>query len=196
MKFLFFFFFCLTSFQAFSQENAIRFNVGSLASGLSYTKENLDFKSGSEKQDTESYHITAGYLRHVGHNVQLVGNLSYEYSNTESGDTESEVNETVLELGALYNFNKEIKSSFYAGVLYYSSKRFQGDYDSTADTEVDGSVNGIELTIGKRFSLIENLSYVVSVDYITGLMFDGDYDDTYDGGSIVRVNLLTLEYYF
>lgn len=184
------------SFGALAQDNALRFNVGSLATGLSYVKENLDIKDSTEKQDTESYHITIGYLRHIGYQVQLVGNASYKYENTEAGDVETERNETVLELGALYNFNKEIKSSFYAGALYYHSKRFQGDYDNTADVELDGSVSGIELTIGKRFNLVENLSYVVSLDYITGLMFGGDFDDAYDGGNILRVNVATLEYYF
>lgn len=187
--------FAFVSIQAIASENAFRFNVGHLASGLSYVKENLDFKGG-DTQDTENYHISLAYLRHLGYNIQAVGSLGYEYNNVEAGDTETENNELLLEIGALYNFSSNHKSSFYAGLLYYRSERFQGEYDDAADSESEGSIGGVELTIGKRFNLIENLSYVISIDYITGLTFDGDYSNVYDGGSITRVNLATFEYYF
>lgn len=185
----------LVSFSAFAQENAVRLNVGSLATGLAYVKENLDYKAG-ESQDTEKYHIAIGYLRHLGHKFQLVANASYKYDNVEAGDVEKENNELTFELGALYNFTQDLKSSFYVGALYYRSDRFQGEYNSTVDTESDGEVSGVELTIGKRFNLVENLSYVISLDYITGLAFGGDFKDVYDGGSITRLNLATFEYYF
>lgn len=185
----------LFSFSALAQENAFRLNVGSLATGASIVNETLETKGG-EDQETTKYNISFGYLRHVGKNFQVVGNIGYKFENTKLDDEESEDNDLTIEVGGLYNIGDNIKSAFYGGILYYMSERFQGDYNDTVDTESEGSVSGFELTLGKRFNLIENLSYVVSVDYITGLSFGGDYGDVYEGGSITRFNFATFEYYF
>jgi hypothetical protein len=190
----------MLSFSALAQDNALRLGIGSLATGASLVNETFNYKDGEDEKNDFRYFIAAGYLRHIGMNIQLMANGSYTFDETLEGTTEKGKTNAQFELGALYNFSSEFKSSWYLGAFYHYALRSTKDVtnDGTTVTTVKSNANwhGLGVTVGKRFNLVENLAWVISVDVIPGLSFGGDYKDVYKTGNIARVNFSTLEYYF